>query len=128
MYQQPSKCAVVTKERRLYVEDLKEVSSGRSCQADIKNYRILKLMTGWSKKKMLAVGRNVASHNMILLEVELPVSEFSKVSIKQLAQFPGVSYNDRFVVQTRGEANEDKYVVLAALMSANQRAIYKVKI
>ncbi|KAJ5370257.1 uncharacterized protein N7496_006349 [Penicillium cataractarum] len=126
-YLHPSICAVVTKERRLYIQGLEEANHAAAMQADIKSYRILKLMTGWDKGKMFAIGRHVASHNMILLEVQLPTSGTSGVSIRELAQFTGLSYNDQFT-ERLGYIQGEKYVLLAALMSANQRAIYKVQI
>jgi hypothetical protein len=64
---------------------------------------------------------------MILLEVQLPGPGVGDLSIKELAQFPGLSYNDQFV-ETLGNIQGEKYVLLAALMSANQRAIFKVQI
>jgi hypothetical protein len=127
LYRQPSRCAVVTKEKRLYIQSLEEESHVPAIQADIKQYRILKLITGWDKGEMFAIGRHVASHNMILLQVHLPVSGVSDVSITELAQFPGLSYSDQFT-EALGNIKWGKYILLAALMSANQRAIYKVKI
>jgi hypothetical protein len=127
LFQQPSRCAVVTKEKRLYIQGLEEANTALAIQVDIKSYRLLKLMTGWDKWKMFAIGRHVASHNMILLEVQLPRPGVGDLSIKELAQFPGLSYNDQFV-ETLGNIQGEKYVLLAALMSANQRAIFKVQI
>lgn len=127
LYTQPSRCAVVTKEKRLYIQGLEETNYTRAIQADIKNYRILRLMTGWDKWKMFAIGRHVASHNMILLEVQLPRPGFSDTLIEELGRFPGLSYNDQFAVAL-GNHQGVKYVLLAALMNANQRAIYKVLI
>lgn len=76
---------------------------------------------------MYAIGRHLASHNMLLLEVILPRAEVSGIFVRKLAKLAGLSYNDQFV-GTVSNSKRGKYVLLAALMSANQRAIYKVQI
>lgn len=120
-------CAIITKQNRLYIQSLDEADSSFAVQAQIKNYRILKLMTGWNQGRMFAIGRHVSGHTLILLEVNLHQSQAGGVFIKELARLPGLVYGDQFVA-TLGHIQGGKYLLLAALMSANQRAIYKVLI
>lgn len=111
----------------LCIQNLDEGDNSQAIQDEVKNYRILKLMTGWDQGKMYAIGRHLASHNMLLLEVRLPQVEFSGIFVRKLAKLAGLSYNDQFV-GTVSNIQRGKYILVAALMSANQRAIYKVQI
>lgn len=74
---------------------------------------------------MFAIGRHLSGHTLILLEVNLNRPQIGDVSIQELARLPGLAYGDQFVA-TLGRIQRSKYLLLAALMSANQRAIYKV--
>ncbi|KAJ5980172.1 hypothetical protein N7481_007470 [Penicillium waksmanii] len=127
IYQLFDTCAIITKQNRLYIQSLDEADSSLAIQAQIKNYRILKLMTGWNQGRMFAIGRHVSGHTLILLEVNLHQPQVGDVFIQELARLPGLAYGDQFVA-TLGRIQGGKYLLLAALMSANQRAIYKVLI
>jgi len=96
-------------------------------QTDIKNYRVLKLMMGWHDEMMFALGRPSASHKMLLLEMTVPRPGAEEVSVRELAQLPGLSYDDEFTVRLSGEQGE-KYILVAALVGANQRAIYRIRL
>lgn len=76
---------------------------------------------------MFAIGRHLSGHNLIFLKVNLHQPQVGDVFIQELAKLPGLAYGDQFVA-TLGFIQKDKYLLLAALMSANQRAIYKVPI
>ena len=120
-------CALVTREKRLHIQDLKDDDSSPAIHKDIKNYRVLKLMTGWHDGKMFALGRRPANHKILLLEMTVSQAEVWEVSIGELCQLPGLSYGDEFTERLFGDEQGKKYILVAALVgAANQRAIYRV--
>lgn len=95
-------------------------------QADIKNYRVHKLMMGENDERMFAVGKRVANHKMLLLELTMPrPGEGAKhVSVKEVAEIPGLAYNDEFT--ERIFYGQESYLLLAAIRSGNRCGIYKI--
>lgn len=90
-------------------------------QLDIKNYRVLKLIMGRRDEKLYAVGRPLASHRMLLLEITMPRPASTEVSVRELAPLPGLSYDVEFTERLSDE-REENYVLIASLAGANQRA------
>ncbi|CAI7603511.1 unnamed protein product [Penicillium glandicola] len=125
--QKPDVCALVTREKQLHIQSLAEVDKTAGIQADIKNYRVLKLMMDKSDKKVFAVGRRAAHHKMLLLEIAMPTPHAKTISVTELAEIPGLTYRDEFaerVVHGEGES----VVIIAALMSANRCGIFKISV
>ncbi|KAK3335227.1 kinase-like domain-containing protein [Cercophora scortea] len=147
----PSTCAVVTRQKRLHIQDLRETetpttdpttttTTGAGVEAihcDIKNYRVLKLMMTSRDDKMYALGTSTASHKILLLEMTVPrrgdveteLGGGGVGGIREVAQLTGLSYNDEFVERlaegkTTGEG--EGYVLVAALVAQNRRAVYRV--
>ncbi|KAK0630326.1 hypothetical protein B0T17DRAFT_636267 [Bombardia bombarda] len=120
-------CAVVTREKRLHIQNLMPNSSTTAFHKDIKNYRILKLMMEANDEKMLALGTTSANHKLVLFELTVPRSDTDEVCMRELAQLPGLSYNDEFT-ERLSDGTDEKYVLIAALVAANRRAIYRVRL
>lgn len=95
--------------------------------AYIKNYGVLKLMMGRNDEKMFAVGRRAAHHTMLLLEIDIPATRETKVSVTELAEIPGLAYRDDFAERVVHSETES-VVILAALMDANRCGIYKITV
>jgi len=126
--QQAAACAVVTREKRLHTQSLMADAVMPAVQLDIKDYRILKLIMGRRDEKLYAVGRPLASHRMLLLEITMPRPASTEVSVRVLAPLPGLSYDVEFTERLSGE-REDNYVLIASLAGANQRAaIHRVRL
>lgn len=98
-----------------------------SVEADIHNYRILTLMMGWDGKRLFAIGKKLASHKIILLQMKIPAKANKGVEVTELAAFPDLSDDDDFTVKLSSGGNE-KFVLLAARIERDQRAIYKIRI
>jgi hypothetical protein len=123
--QKPQICALVTRETQLHIQSLEEEETRKAIQVDIRNYRVLKLMMGRNDNKLFAVGRRAGYHRMLLLEMNMPVSDATKISVKEVAEIPGLTYSDEFVEKIF-HGPDESYVLLAAFMGANQCGIYKV--
>lgn len=80
---------------------------------------------GWNDKKIFAIGTPEASLRMVLLEIEVPLKVGQRLSIKEVGQLPGLSHRDHFT-EVLFYQRKEKYVLIAALLEANQHAIYKV--
>ncbi|KAJ5867576.1 hypothetical protein N7534_002129 [Penicillium rubens] len=125
--QKPHVCVLVTREKQLHIQSLAQLDKTAAIQADIKNYRVLKLMMGKDDEKIFAVGRRAAHHKMLLLEVDMPLPQETKISVTELAEIPGLAYSDDFAERVvHGES--ESVVILAALMGANQCGIYKITV
>ncbi|KAJ5512547.1 hypothetical protein N7463_002099 [Penicillium fimorum] len=126
----PHVCVLVTREKQLHIQSLAEVDKTAAIQADIKNYRVLKLMMGKNDEKVFAVGRRAAHHKMLLLEIAMPAPQETRtttITVTELAEIPGLTYSDEFAERiVHGE--EESVVILAALMGANQCSIYKITV
>ncbi|KAJ5836617.1 hypothetical protein N7447_002643 [Penicillium robsamsonii] len=126
----PHVCVLVTREKQLYIQSLAKVDEKDDTQANIKNYRVLKLMMGKNDEKIFAVGRRAAHHKMLLLEIPMPSPKETKaatITVTELAEIPGLTYSDEFAERiVHGE--EESVVILAALMGANQCGIYKITV
>jgi hypothetical protein len=125
--QEATTCAVITREKQLHIQNLTEDDPTPAIHKDIRHYQVFKLMRGWHDDKMFALGRPSASHRMLLLEMTVPRSTAEEVSVRELAQLPGLSYNDEFTERVSDEAGE-MYVLIAALAGANQHTIYRVRL
>ena len=124
-FQKPHVCVLVTREKQLHIQSFAQVDNTAAIQADIKNYRVLKLMMGKNDEKIFAVGRRAAHHKMLLLEIVMPAPHTTKISVTELAEIPGLTYSDEFAERVvHGE--RESFVILAALMGANQCGIYKI--
>lgn len=121
------RCAVVTREKRLHIQGLAEVDTHPATQTDIQNYRVVKLMMGWDNQRIFAIGKTQASDKLLLLEMKTPGQSTRNVSVRELAQLPGLSYRDVFV-ERAVFGKDENYVLIAAMMAANQCVIYKVRL
>ncbi|KAJ5165156.1 uncharacterized protein N7500_006986 [Penicillium coprophilum] len=126
-FQKPHVCVLVTREKQLHIQSLAEVDKTAAIHADIKNYRVLKLMMGKNDEKIFAVGRRAAHHRMLLLEIAIPAPQATTITVTELAEIPGLTYSDEFAERVvHGE--KESVVILAALMGANQCGIYKITV
>ncbi|KAK3381856.1 hypothetical protein B0H63DRAFT_435372 [Podospora didyma] len=123
----PATCAVITRENCLHIQNLTESEPIPPIHKGLKNYRVLKLIMDWHDDKMFALGTTPLNQRLLLLELTVPRSEAEKVDIRELAQLPGLSHNDEFTVRLSDEAGE-KYILVAALVGANRRAIYRARL
>ncbi|KAK3693402.1 hypothetical protein B0T22DRAFT_420686 [Podospora appendiculata] len=143
--QDASTCAVVTREKRLHIQDLRSSSpdsssptttpttNAEAIHRDIKNYRVLKLMMSARDDKMYALGTSTASHKVLLLEIAVPTTRRGEgeteggMGIREVAPLVGLSYNDEFVERlAEGPGRSEVYVLVAALVAQNRRAVYRV--
>lgn len=82
-------------------------------------------MMGESDERMFAVGRRVANHKMLLLEMTMPRPGVNHISVREVAEIPGLAYNYEFTERIF-YGQEESYVLLAAIMSGNRCGIYKI--
>ncbi|KAJ5155265.1 hypothetical protein N7492_008068 [Penicillium capsulatum] len=124
---EPDKCAIVTRQKRLRITNLANNNTSPVIEAEIKTYRVLLLMMDPDDNKFYALGRHSASHAILVLEIKMPDQNTREVELRERAQISGLFYNDEFSARLCG-TREGKYLLVTALMSANQRAIYKIHI
>lgn len=132
--QDPTTCAVVTREKGLHIQKLTPddtriaIADPVDIHRDIPNYRVRKLLMAWHDDRMFAVGRTSANHKMLLLEMAVPREQTGPhVVIRELAQLPGLSADDEFVVGLSDEEGE-QYILVAVLAGVNRRAIYRIRL
>jgi hypothetical protein len=111
----------------LHIQKLADGDRTIAINKEIKDYEILRLIMEWHDQKIFALGRASVNQKMLLLELTVPRSETEKVSVKELAQLPTLSYDGEFTGQLSDEKG-DKYVLIASIASANRHAIYRVRL
>lgn len=128
---EPDICAVVTREKRLHIQTLQATSNFskfKPSQNDIKNYRIVRIMLSNNDARIFAVGKPVASHKMLLLElIERPHKKLRDFSVEELVSIPGLAPKDEFKERLCEDEGET-FVLLASLSAEGQRAIYKIRV
>ncbi|KAJ6038519.1 uncharacterized protein N7446_005323 [Penicillium canescens] len=126
--QRPEICAIVTREKQLHIQSLTEPDKATpTIQTSIKNYRVIKLITGQIDEVMFAVGRQVGVHKMLLLEVTMPQEEATDISVKEIATLPNLSHHSEFTARIVFD-HDGSHLLLAALLDANECGIYKVRL
>ncbi|KAJ5090602.1 hypothetical protein N7532_009286 [Penicillium argentinense] len=124
---EPDRCVVDTREKRIRDQTMSQKKSTDS-QYDIKNYRILKIMMSHGHNRIIAVGRPVASHKMLLLElVDVPHKAPREYKVMEIVFLQGISSEDDFKERLCGNPGEE-FVLLATLTAENQRAVYKIRL
>jgi hypothetical protein len=91
----------------------------------IKNYRVHRLMMEWNDRILFALGTASGNQRMLLLKISLPLSDADNVSIKEIAQLPGLSYDAEFTERLSTE-NDIKYVLIASVERGSRHVIYKI--
>lgn len=82
-------------------------------------------MMEWNDRILLALGTVSGDQRMLLLKISLPQSEADNVSIKELAQLPGLSYDGEFTERLSTE-DGTKYVLIASVERGGRHVIYKI--
>jgi hypothetical protein len=113
----------VTQENQLHIRSL--AVGEPTTQAEIKGYRVLRLIMGWDDTKLFAIGTPEADSRVVLLEIKVPRGREKQVSIKELEQLPGLSHKANFT-EVLSHQRPFKYVLIVAPGKANQHAIYQV--
>lgn len=109
------------------MKSLTDLENKFTIEKDIKNYHILKVMMSRDDERIIALGRHSADHTILLLEIMVPRVATKDIELRELAELPGLSYNDE-ICERLCDQGDDKFVLLAALMGANQQAIYRIRI
>lgn len=81
----------------------------------------------WHDNKIFALGTASGNQRMLLLMIQLPLSEADDISIKELAQLPSLSYDGEFTERLSTE-NGKMYVLIASVERGNRHAIYKINL
>ncbi|KAK0631510.1 kinase-like domain-containing protein [Immersiella caudata] len=123
---QNATCAFVTREKYLHIQSLVDDGVSPGVHKDIRHYRVLKLMMD-SDDRLFALGTTSANQKLLLLELTVPRSPIGNVSVKEISTLPGLLYSDE-VTQRISEEAGDKFVLVAALVAPNRRAIYRVRL
>jgi hypothetical protein len=113
----------VTQENQLHIRSLSEGEPTK--QAEIKGYRVLRLMMGWDDTMIFAIGTPEAESRVVLLEIKVPRGREKQLVIKELEQLPGLSYKANFT-EMLSDQRPFKYFLIVAPGKANQHAIYQV--
>ncbi|KAL4905101.1 hypothetical protein BDW74DRAFT_19058 [Aspergillus multicolor] len=124
-HNRPTKCAVVTREKQLHIQDLAADDTTSHIRKDIKHYRVLKLMMGSQDDKLYAVVRHPFNYKMLLVELTVPRSNEDEVCFKELTTLPDLIEDDQFTERLR-DATDGKCILLASLVGAGRRAIHRV--
>ncbi|KAJ5107215.1 hypothetical protein N7456_003890 [Penicillium angulare] len=142
-HRHPDACALVTSERKLHIQTFNEkqqadIATPGPCQCDIGKYRVLRIMTTRKTGHILAIGRPVASHKMLLLSLKILRSPQSSnrdgfVDVVELASIPGLSSEHKFKERLCEE--EDEIIILLSCLTAltslagkTLRSIYRISI
>jgi len=80
-----------------------------------------------SGDRLYALGTSSAHQRLLLLELTVPQSLVGNISVREITNLPGLSYNDEFTQRISEETGE-KFVLVAALVAPNRRAIYRVRL
>ncbi|KAL2812741.1 kinase-like domain-containing protein [Aspergillus granulosus] len=124
-HRETATCAVVTRERELYIHDMAADNLATPIRKDIKNYRVLKLMMATSDDKMFALARKSANHRMILLEMKVPRSRSDELCVRELVYLPHLSEDDQ-LTEMLYDIDGEKSIIIAVLLGSGRRAIYRV--
>ncbi|KAL2841864.1 kinase-like domain-containing protein [Aspergillus pseudoustus] len=124
-YRKIATCAVVTRERELYIHDMATESPTIPIRKDIKNYRVLKLMMATSDDKIFSLARKSANHRMMLIEMKVPRSGSDELCVRELAYLPSLSEDDQ-LTERLYDIDGEKGVIIAALVGKGRRAILRV--
>lgn len=83
--------------------------------------------------KIYALAVPNASHRVVLLEMRVGINSSGEVAVREIAQLEGLGYDDEFTERLceheengGGGGGGGGYVLVAALVGANRRAIYRV--
>jgi len=123
---QPATCAIVTREKHLHVQSFVDGGPAPGAHQDIRHYRVLRLIVD-SDDRLFALGTTSANQRLLLLELIVPRSPAGTISIREISSLPGLSYNDE-ITQRISEELGEKFVLVAALVGPNRRALYKVRL
>ncbi|RYP16515.1 hypothetical protein DL765_005076 [Monosporascus sp. GIB2] len=90
--------------------------------------------TGESSARLYALAAPNASHRIVLIEVHVPSGRAGaggegEVAVRELAHLEGLGHNDVFaerLCEPDADGEGEGYVLVAALVGANRRAIYRV--
>ncbi|RYO89944.1 hypothetical protein DL766_007079 [Monosporascus sp. MC13-8B] len=90
--------------------------------------------TGEPNARLYALAAPNASHRIVLIEVHVPSSRAGaggegEVAVRELAHLEGLGHDDVFAVRVcepDADGEGEGYVLVAALVGANRRAIYRV--
>ncbi|KAL2816012.1 hypothetical protein BDW59DRAFT_177472 [Aspergillus cavernicola] len=125
--QDPATCALIAREKQLYIQNMIVVCPPAPIRKEIKNYRVVKLMIGSNDLKMYALARASASSRLLLLQMTVPQSNDEDISVRELAHLPGLSADDQFTERV-WDGDMEKCVLIAALVNNSKRAIYRVRL
>ncbi|PFH62082.1 hypothetical protein XA68_15173 [Ophiocordyceps unilateralis] len=101
-------CAVVTREKRFHIQKFAGMDVSRELQKDIPNYRVRRLLMGlYGDNRLFALGTTSASHRMLLLEIQVPQPD-TDMEVRQVAQLPGLSYDDDFSVMLSDDGDDER--------------------
>lgn len=123
---QPATCAIVTRQKHLHVQSLASGGPSPGVHKDIRHYRVLRLMVG-SNDRIFGLGTTSANQRLLLLELIVPRSPTGDISVREICNLPGLSYDDE-LTQKISEERGEKFVLIAALVAPNRRAIYRVRL
>ncbi|KAK5653979.1 hypothetical protein OQA88_7655 [Cercophora sp. LCS_1] len=121
-------CAIVTREKQLHVQSLVGDEPTPGIHKDIKHHRVVKLLID-ADDGIFALGTAVAHHRMQLMELAVAGSPVGarEVSVREIAHIPGLAHHDDFT-QCISREGDEKYVLIAALVGPNRRAIYRIQL
>jgi len=80
-----------------------------------------------SDDRLFALGTTSANQRLLLLELIVPHSPVANISIREIGSLPGLSYNDELTQRISQNLGE-KFVLIAALVAPNRRAIYRARL
>ncbi|KAK1752733.1 kinase-like domain-containing protein [Echria macrotheca] len=119
-------CAIVMREKRLNIQGLAREDPGARIDKDIKHCRVLRLLID-PDDRIFALGTALAHHKLLLMELMGVRSPEGDISTRIISLLPGLDHSDQFTQRIVTEAGE-KYVLVAALVGPNRRAIYRVQL
>ncbi|RYP90937.1 hypothetical protein DL770_002942 [Monosporascus sp. CRB-9-2] len=85
--------------------------------------------TGELSARLYALAAPNASHRIVLTEVRVPSGGEGEVAVRELAHLEGLGHDDVFaerLCEPDADGDGAGYVLVAALVGANRRAIYRV--
>ncbi|KAI0126148.1 hypothetical protein BJ170DRAFT_685390 [Xylariales sp. AK1849] len=130
-YRHEHKCAVITHEKELHIQSFHRLVSAAQGQKRIDQYRISKLIMDNRDRMMFALGTESLRSNLLLLGIPTHQPN-NKAVVHELKVLGDLHYGDECEMSLSeglsktGEVEDARFVLIAALVSDNRPAIYRV--
>lgn len=129
--EQPA-CVAITHKTALHRQHFLKELSPVNFTGKILNFKIRKLIPGWSDDELFALGTKSVEVGMRLVSITTPGPK-NKVVVTEIAKIPDLSLQDEFAVKMPdpgSTVNDDKFIIIASIGPdrLHRRTVYRANI